>query len=218
MELTGQLLSSLSLLADSAPRTKELCTTLKKSFAMVHTMMDEYIQMTKDREEWWKVQLQHERERQTVWEDPEESLQTVVREGEALERELPTRLRKRGSRFFDVGANDGTGTLRQRPATLVSTSASVPGEHIPTPSYFAPSQRHAPITIVYTPEDVDGNGNGVSTAIVQSPATSQRHPVDTKIYHDTHKITNTSLTPTKKTNSSTRPKPTCSPTSSSVNS
>jgi len=57
MELTGQLLSSLSLLADSAPRTKELRTTLKESFAMVHTMMDEYIQMTKDREEWWKVQL-----------------------------------------------------------------------------------------------------------------------------------------------------------------
>ena len=125
--------------------------------------------MTKDREEWWKAQLQHERERQTVW---EEGLQTVVREREALECELPTRSRKRGSRFFDVGANDGTGTLRQRPVTLVSTSASVPEEHIPTPSYFAPSQRPAPITIVSTPEDVDGNGDGVSTAIVQSPATA----------------------------------------------
>jgi len=112
MELIGQLLFSLSLLADSAPRTKELRTTLKKSFAIVHTMMDEYIQMTKDREEWWKAQLQHERERQTVW---EESLQTVVREGEALERELPTRSRKRGSRFFDVGANDGTGYASTAP-------------------------------------------------------------------------------------------------------
>jgi hypothetical protein len=29
---------------------------------MVHTMVDEYIQMTKDREEWWKEQLQRERE------------------------------------------------------------------------------------------------------------------------------------------------------------
>jgi hypothetical protein len=66
MELTGQLLSNLSLLADSAQRTKELRTALKDSFAIVHTMMDEYIQMTKDREEWWKAQLQHERERQTV--------------------------------------------------------------------------------------------------------------------------------------------------------
>jgi hypothetical protein len=33
---------------------------------MVHTTMDEYIQMTKNREEWWKVQMQRERERQTM--------------------------------------------------------------------------------------------------------------------------------------------------------
>ena len=49
--------------------------------------------MVKDREEWWKAQLQRERERQAVW---EESLQTVVREGEVLERELRTRSRRRG--------------------------------------------------------------------------------------------------------------------------
>ena len=47
----------------------------------------------------------------TVW----ESLETVVREKEVLERELRKRARKRGSRLFDVGANDGMGTLRQRP-------------------------------------------------------------------------------------------------------
>jgi len=29
-------------------------------------MMDEHIQMTKDREEWWKAQVQRESERQTV--------------------------------------------------------------------------------------------------------------------------------------------------------
>ena len=52
MELTGQLLSTLSILADSVPRTKELHKALKESFAMVHTMTDEYIQMTKDCEEW----------------------------------------------------------------------------------------------------------------------------------------------------------------------
>jgi len=39
-----------------------------------------------------------------------------------------------------------------------------------------PSQRPAPITIVSTPEDVDGNGDGVSTAIVQSPATATATP------------------------------------------
>ncbi|OAX31816.1 hypothetical protein K503DRAFT_870474 [Rhizopogon vinicolor AM-OR11-026] len=184
MELTGQLLSSLSLPPDSAPRTQELRTALKESFAMVHTMMDEYIQMTKDREEWWKAQLQRERERQTVW---EESLQTVVREGEALERELRTRSRKRGSRFFDVGANDGT-TVRQRPGAaihtmgLVSTSASLPEDQ--ATSYLPPSpppsssQRPAPlpITIVSPPEDVHGpltaTATSTSTAVVHSPTTN----------------------------------------------
>jgi hypothetical protein len=39
-------------------------------------MMYEYVPMAKDREEWWKAQLQRERDRQTVW---EESLQTVVK-------------------------------------------------------------------------------------------------------------------------------------------
>jgi len=76
---------------------------------MVNTMMDEHIQMTKDREEWWKAQVQRESETQTVW---EEGLQTVLREREVLERELRIRMRKWGSRFFDVGANDDMGTLR----------------------------------------------------------------------------------------------------------
>jgi len=55
---------------------------------MVRTMMDEYMQMTKDREEWWKAQLQQERAIHMVW---GESLQTVAREGHVLGRELRTR-------------------------------------------------------------------------------------------------------------------------------
>ena len=51
-----------------------------------------------------------------------------------LERELRTRSRKRGSRFFDVGANDNTGTLRQSPVTFVSTSASVAEEQSKPPA------------------------------------------------------------------------------------
>lgn len=58
---------------------------------MVRTMTDEYIQMVNVREEWWKAQLQRVRERQTVW---EECSQTVVKEGEVLERELPMRFAK----------------------------------------------------------------------------------------------------------------------------
>jgi hypothetical protein len=134
-------------------------------------MIDEYIQMAKDREEWWKSQLQRERERQTVW---EESLQTVVREGVALERELRMRSRKRGSRFFDAGVNDiGGGTFRQRPTTMTLVSPVV------EESYFSPSERPAPITIVSPPGEV----NGLSTSTApSSPAsagvtpTAQRMP------------------------------------------
>ncbi|KAG2123665.1 Oxysterol-binding protein-domain-containing protein [Suillus cothurnatus] len=142
MELTTQLLSNLALPPDAAPRTQELRTALKESFAIVQTMIDEYVQMAKDREEWWKSQLQRERERQTVW---EESLQTV------------------GSRFFDVGVNDiGGGTLRQRPMTMGLVSP-VLEEH-----YFSPSVRPAPITIVSPPEEV----NGLSTPTVPSSPAS----------------------------------------------
>ncbi|KAG1730935.1 Oxysterol-binding protein-domain-containing protein [Suillus paluster] len=163
MELTGQLLSSLALPPDAAPRTQELRTALKESFAIVQTMIDEYIQMAKDREEWWKAQLQRERERQTVW---EESLQTVVREGEVLEQELRTRSRKRGSRFFDVGATDGgSGMLRQRPATMAFVSDTVPEEE----SYFSPLVRPGPITVISPPEEVDGP----SVSPAQTPPASE---------------------------------------------
>ncbi|KAG6333241.1 hypothetical protein ID866_5849 [Astraeus odoratus] len=108
MELTAQLLSSLSLPPDAPPRSKELRSALKESFLAVQQMINEYIQMSKEREEWWKARLQKERERQSVW---EESLQTVVREGEALERELRLRSRRRGSRFFDSSTPDVAGGI-----------------------------------------------------------------------------------------------------------
>lgn len=159
MELTGQLLSSLPLPPVATLRTQELHTALKDSFTMVQTMMDEYIQMAKEREEWWKAQLQRERERQSIW---EESLQSVVREGETLERELRTRSRKRGSRFFDVGMGD---VVRQRPATMGLESLSVPEEQ--APDYSPPLGHPVPIPAAPMPEKV----NGTCKDVVQSPAT-----------------------------------------------
>lgn len=124
MDLTAQLLAGLPLPSDTALRTQELREALKESFTTVQSMTNEYLQMAKEREEWWKSQLQRERERQTIW---EESLQTVVREGEALEKELRARSRRRGSRFFDVGLQDaGPAIVRQRPLSLVGTSSAVP--------------------------------------------------------------------------------------------
>ncbi|KAG1737206.1 Oxysterol-binding protein-domain-containing protein [Suillus lakei] len=169
MELTSQLLSNLALPPDAAPRTQELRTVLKESFAIVQTMMDEYIQMAKDREEWWKSQLQRERERQTMW---EESLQTVVREGEVLERELRMRSQKRGSRFFDIGVNDGSGGTLRHP--LVSPV-------LDERSHFSPLVRPAPPTIVSPPEEVNGpfmstvSSPPASAGVVPTPQRMPRH-------------------------------------------
>ncbi|KAF9218913.1 hypothetical protein BS17DRAFT_883213 [Gyrodon lividus] len=135
MDLTAQLLAGLSLPSGAPLRIQELRDALKESFAMVQSMTDEYVQMAKDREEWWKSQLQRERERQTIW---EESLQTVVREGEALEKELRLRSRKRGSRFFDTGISETGGAMRQRPMSLALPSSSLPSAQAST--YFTASE------------------------------------------------------------------------------
>ena len=94
--------------------------------------------MAKEREEWWAKQLERERERQSVW---EESLATVVKEGEVLERELRTRSRRRGSRFFDAsvgsGTVDGMGTLGLRPSKLAASKSSSVPEEVTTPAYVA---------------------------------------------------------------------------------
>jgi hypothetical protein len=113
--------------------------------------------MAKERDEWWRLKLQREQERQAVW---EESLQTVVREGEALEKELRMRSRKRGSRFFDANAKDAGGTFnKHRPAQLTLTQAAVPeeaeqDEYFPVPSTIIalppPSVESRPVNITST--------------------------------------------------------------------
>jgi hypothetical protein len=138
MELTSHLLDNLVLPPDSPPRTNELKNALKDSFAMVQGMLSEYVQMAKEREEWWAKQLEREKDRQGVW---EESLAMVVKEGEVLERELRTRSRKRGSRFFDAsvgfGVADGMGTIRQRPSKLGISKASPVLEESTAPENIA---------------------------------------------------------------------------------
>ncbi|KIJ64051.1 hypothetical protein HYDPIDRAFT_112576 [Hydnomerulius pinastri MD-312] len=151
MELTAQLLASLSLPPDTPPRAHELRAALKESFATVQSIMNEYVQMAKEREAWWKSQLQRERERQTIW---EESLQTVVREGEALEKELRTRSRKRGSRFFDVGVSETGGTLRQRPMSLLLVSPPVPEKEEPSSVIVTATNAQVAVPTVSTPDTV----------------------------------------------------------------
>ena len=133
MELTSQLLSNLALPPSASPRAQELKSALKDSFSMVQDMMNEYICMAKERDEWWRLKVQREQERQTVW---EESLRTVVKEGEVLERELRTRSRKRGSRFFDARVSEGGGTLRQWSALSPVMQSPLP-EEIRNGDHFA---------------------------------------------------------------------------------
>jgi hypothetical protein len=139
MELTSQLLSNLAIPPTSSPRTQELKTALKDSFVMVQDMMNEYVLMAKERDEWWRRNLKREQKRQAVW---EESLQTVVKEGEVLEKELRMRSRKRGSRFFDASASDVGGTVRQRSTLLPIVQSPFAdetgkGDYFPTSSNIA---------------------------------------------------------------------------------
>ncbi|KAG6817133.1 hypothetical protein H0H87_012324 [Tephrocybe sp. NHM501043] len=87
-------------------------TPLLAALQTAHGLLSEHLAMSRDRDVYFRAQATLERRRQAVW---AESLATVVREGEGLERELRTRSRRRGSRFFDGGDSVGTSTtLRSR--------------------------------------------------------------------------------------------------------
>ncbi|KAG6877723.1 hypothetical protein C0993_004660 [Termitomyces sp. T159_Od127] len=114
MELTLQLVAALDTSAMSssvststtslqtsspASTTPSPAAALLSSLQTAHSLLAEHIQMSQERDTWFKAQAQTARRRQAVW---AESLATVVREGEGLERELRTRSRRRGSRFLDT--------------------------------------------------------------------------------------------------------------------
>lgn len=138
LELTGKLFRSYVLLR-AGPRDVE--DALEESFAQVHSLVGEYVRMTKEREEWYKQRLDKESDRVTRW---EESLSVVVREGEVLEQELRKRGRGKARRRSTLNLSEsGTLTMRQKPAReppLLSLSAAdsplfappIPGEQIPT--------------------------------------------------------------------------------------
>ena len=117
LELTSQLFYNLQLPPETSKRTLETQQALKDSLAMTQSLLNEYLQMAREREEWYSAQLKKERMRQQFW---EESLAVVVKEGETLEQELRMRSRKRGSRVFGpslTGTVTG-GTEKRRPSML----------------------------------------------------------------------------------------------------
>jgi hypothetical protein len=91
LELTTQLLSDLSTPSAILSRAIELNGALKESLRTVQSMQNEYLHMAKERDDWWRARISREQRRQSVW---EQSLQSVVQDGEALERELRGRSRR----------------------------------------------------------------------------------------------------------------------------
>jgi len=125
MGLTVQLFSNLGSLTGT--REKKLKMVLKELFAIIQGMLNEYVEMVREREVWYRKQLEAERKKQKFW---EESFAVVVKEGETLEKELRVRSRRRGSRFFD-GTDDGM-TLKQQPLVAVSpTHQTIREEYFP---------------------------------------------------------------------------------------
>ena len=98
-ELSSQLLSSFKLPSNASQPLHELYQAIVDSVDTTAHMVSELVRMSAEREEWWKERLIQERQRGALW---EESLQVVVKEGEALEQELKNRARtvnKRNSRL-----------------------------------------------------------------------------------------------------------------------
>jgi hypothetical protein len=115
LELTMQLLSDMSPPSTTVTRVVELNGALKGSLGTVQSMLNEYLHMVKERDDWWKARLTREQRRQTVW---EQSLQSVVQEGEALERELRRHSRKHIRIDSSTSGGEGLGTVKARPSAL----------------------------------------------------------------------------------------------------
>jgi hypothetical protein len=134
MELTSQLLTSISLSSNTPSQAEELKSALKDSFAVLQGLLNEYVEMAKERDAWWKSNLEREKMSQSVW---EESLAIVVKDGEALEQELRNRSRRRGNRFLE----DKNGTVRQQ-SSPPAVSISVDGSSAKRPNFlFLPTAK-----------------------------------------------------------------------------
>ena len=111
LELTTQFLSDLS---SPSSRAIELNGVLKE-FRTVQSMLNEYLHIVKERDEWWRARISREQRRQSAW---EQSLQSVVQEGEVLERELRRHSRRHTRIESSTSGGEGMGTVKARPAAL----------------------------------------------------------------------------------------------------
>ena len=145
LELTAQLLANMASASPGAARAAELQSALRESLSSVQGMVNEYVLMAKERDEWWRARVARERERQTVW---EESLASVVKEGEELERELRTQARRRSR--LEPGAataDEAGGTVKRRPSVMLTLSPPPLEEDVRTPTEEAPTAVPPTVTV-----------------------------------------------------------------------
>ncbi|RXW22360.1 hypothetical protein EST38_g3497 [Candolleomyces aberdarensis] len=155
MELTAQLLSKLLSSEAGQQGPSDSRAGLKQSFGVVQDMISEYTQMVRERDAWWQKHLKKEKQTLHFW---EESLMTVVKEGENLEKELKARSRKRGSRVFGAGSSVSVdGGSRRRPSVLRSTPQplSSPGLETARPARLTPpNEESVPTPVAAVAEQV----------------------------------------------------------------
>ncbi|KAF4610323.1 hypothetical protein D9613_010281 [Agrocybe pediades] len=131
LELTTELARNFSLPPNAPKATADAYEAIKDSLHSTQTLVNEYLHMSREREEWWTRQLKKERARQKFW---EESLAVVVKEGETLEKELRARSRRRGSRVFGPSAAStltGGTEKKRRPSVLGLDASSPPSRLVP---------------------------------------------------------------------------------------
>ncbi|VDB97082.1 unnamed protein product [Peniophora sp. CBMAI 1063] len=129
LDLVADLLTDLLRTGNTPARSGELQSALRENMASVRALVNEFVDQARQRDDWWRSRLSREVHRQAVW---EESLQSVVKEGEALERELREQARThRRGRSASEGRGDGT--LRARPSMLVVSPPALEEEALETP-------------------------------------------------------------------------------------
>jgi len=176
LELTSQLFSNFRLPPETPKHTLETQQALKDSLVMTQDLLNEYLQMAQDREEWYAGQLKKERSRQQFW---EESLAVVVKEGETLEQELRARSRRRGSRVFGpslTGTISG-GTEKKRPSILGLHGSTFRQQPAPSPVVEEPgSSSSADVGPSPPPTAVPSaiGGKGPAAAAAPGPVS---HPI-----------------------------------------
>ncbi|KAI0303969.1 Oxysterol-binding protein-domain-containing protein [Russula brevipes] len=165
LELTMQLLSNLSSPSTTVTRAVELNGALKDSLGTVQSMLNEYLYLVKERDDWWRARLAHEQQRQTVW---EQSLQSVVQEGEALEREL--RRHSRRHIRIDSSSGEGLGTVKARPSAL---PLSPPTEEVELGLKESTPVTAVPIHPTGRPSpDLAGPSTGIGAALTRALSTA----------------------------------------------